>query len=44
MNTDTMGVYGNYYRKRAGVAMRLYAPRPEVLDGRWNPPAIRMVA
>ncbi len=24
-----------------GVTMRLYAPRPQVLDGRWNPPAIR---
>jgi len=23
-----------------GVTMRLYAPRPEALDGRWNPPAI----
>ena len=22
-----------------GVAMRLYAPKPAVLDGRWNPPA-----
>ena len=24
-----------------GVTMRLYAPRAEILDGRWNPPAIR---
>ena len=24
-----------------GVTMRLYAPRPEALDGRWTPPAIR---
>jgi hypothetical protein len=23
-----------------GVTMRLYAPKPQVLDGRWNPPAI----
>jgi hypothetical protein len=23
-----------------GVTMRLYAPNPEALDGRWNPPAI----
>ena len=21
-----------------GITMRLYAPRPEALDGRWNPP------
>ena len=26
-----------------GVTMRLYAPRPEVIDGRWNPPAIKRV-
>jgi hypothetical protein len=26
-----------------GVTMRLYAPRPEALDGRWSPPAIRRV-
>lgn len=26
---------------RIGVTMRVYAPRPEALDGRWNPPAIR---
>ena len=24
-----------------GVTLRLYAPRPQVLDRRWNPPAIR---
>jgi hypothetical protein len=24
-----------------GATMRLYAPRAEALDGRWNPPAIR---
>jgi hypothetical protein len=24
-----------------GVTLRLYAPRPEALDGRWNPPPIR---
>ena len=26
-----------------GVTMRLYAPRPEALDGRWNPPPVRRV-
>jgi hypothetical protein len=26
-----------------GVTMRLYAPRPEALDGRWAPPPIRRV-
>jgi hypothetical protein len=26
-----------------GVTMRLYAPKPQILDGRWNPPAIRRV-
>ena len=26
-----------------GLTMRLYAPRPQALDGRWNPPAIRRV-
>jgi hypothetical protein len=25
---------------RLGVTMRLYAPAPEVIDGRWNPPPI----
>jgi hypothetical protein len=24
-----------------GITMRLYAPRPEALDGRWNPPPLR---
>lgn len=24
-----------------GVTMRLYAPRTEALDGRWNPPSVR---
>ncbi|PJJ63864.1 DUF1254 domain-containing protein [Compostimonas suwonensis] len=24
-----------------GINMRLYAPAPEALDGRWNPPAVR---
>lgn len=28
---------------RLGVTMRLYAPRQEALDGRWNPPAIKRV-
>ena len=26
-----------------GVTMRLYAPKPEALDGRWNPSAIKLV-
>ncbi len=26
-----------------GVTMRLYAPKAQVIDGRWNPPAIRRV-
>jgi hypothetical protein len=24
-----------------GVTMRLYAPKPEAMDGRWNPPPVR---
>jgi hypothetical protein len=26
-----------------GITMRLYAPKPQALDGRWNPPAIKRV-
>lgn len=26
---------------RLGITMRLYAPRPEVLDGRWTPPPVQ---
>ena len=26
-----------------GITMRLYAPMPQALDGRWNPPAIKRV-
>jgi hypothetical protein len=26
-----------------GVTMRLYAPKAQILDGYWNPPAIRWV-
>lgn len=28
---------------KLGVTMRLYAPLPQALDGRWNPPAVRRV-
>ena len=27
-----------------GITMRLYAPRPEALDGRWTPPPVRKAA
>lgn len=27
-----------------GLTLRLYAPKPEALDGRWNPPALRRVS
>lgn len=26
-----------------GLTLRLYAPRPEALDGRWNPPPIKRI-
>lgn len=26
-----------------GITMRLYAPKAEALDGRWNPPAVRRI-
>jgi hypothetical protein len=25
-----------------GVTLRLYGPRPEILDGRWNPPPLEL--
>jgi hypothetical protein len=27
-----------------GLTLRLYAPKPQVADGRWNPPAIKRVS
>lgn len=26
-----------------GITMRLYAPKPQALDGRWNPPSVKKV-
>jgi hypothetical protein len=31
-------------RGTLGITLRLYAPAPEVLDGRWTPPPVRRVA
>lgn len=28
---------------RLGLTMRLYAPKPEAMDGRWNPPSVKPV-
>jgi hypothetical protein len=28
---------------KLGLTLRLYAPKPQVADGRWNPPAIKRV-
>jgi len=27
-----------------GLTLRLYAPKPQIIEGRWNPPAIKRVA
>jgi hypothetical protein len=29
---------------KLGVTMRCYAPKPEIRDGSWNPPAIQRAA
>lgn len=29
---------------KLGITMRLYAPKPQALDGRWNPPAVKKVS
>jgi hypothetical protein len=29
---------------KLAVTMRLYAPKPQALDGRWNPPAVQQVS
>lgn len=29
---------------KLGLTLRLYAPKPQVADGRWNPPAIKRVS
>jgi hypothetical protein len=29
---------------RLGLTLRLYAPKPEAIDGRWNPPPVRRVS
>src|SRR5215472_4274325 len=29
---------------KLGLTLRLYAPKPQAIDGRWNPPAVRRVS
>jgi len=29
---------------RLGLTLRLYAPKPQAIDGRWNPPPVRRVS
>jgi hypothetical protein len=35
------GRESNWLPAPLGITMRIYAPRPEALDGRWNPPPVR---
>jgi hypothetical protein len=28
---------------KLGITLRLYAPKPQALDGRWNPPPVKKI-